>query len=555
MKKLAVCVAVVAAVLMIGNTAMAFNFADHVKASTNGKGDVLLFPFYAAFSGGYETKLTVINTAQDRSVVAKVVVRSAFYTQELLDFLIYLSPTDVWTGTIRFNNGRVEFYSNDDSQVSAVNADVPTWASTTPVMQPLVSAPNLRCNDTNNYGYVEVFESAHSMNGSTFSPAAGTAPVSLNIPPVNKNALFRAYAALPTRNNPAPPTITLNPTVGLVLDGINVLTGVMEFKNDTINQKSALQATALRDYGATLANGLGGTALTVQDVTSFAEQNNAFNWIGEVEAALAKNDLALYYSDRYASLHLLTFPTKMTQLPAAPACSPLNNPGTVSPYFQQRPLDAAGCIPYTSAHYDLTEMSASASAIFSPATQGSLCHEVNIVPNSGFAFSQGWARYTLPSPTAFWVKDPLIVGNAVHNVNAALNTYDGTFTGAPVLGTILHLGMTNDGFTTASGAYTDGLVTSFSAESGLVAGGPINYYYFQVQDERNTGTASYNGLAPTPLSSNIGYDANRPAAADPVAAAAVENQTRGVPQGANVSLPPTTADTHHPIQSAAPDQQ
>jgi len=536
MRKLAVCLALVIAVLMVSSAAMAFNFADHVKAAKNAKGDTLIFPIYAAINGGWETKLWVVNTAQDRSVVAKVVVRSALYSQELLDFLIYLTPTDVWTGTLRYNNGRVEYFSDDDSAVSSAGGGTVVWANTTAVTQAL-STP--RCNDTNNFGYVEVFETSHSYNASTFAPAAGSAAVTLNIPPVNKNALYRAHADLVANNS------SINQ--GLVLDGINVLTGVMEFRNNSLNQKASMQATALRDYGASLGNGdgVGARALNVINVTSFAETSNAFNLIGEVEAALAKNDLGMYYSDRNLSLHVLTFPTKLTTLPTA-TCTPLN--ASPSPYFTQHFVDTSGCINYTATHYDVSEQAASSSAIFSPAQQGTLCYEVNILPNPSFSFAQGWARYTFPTPTAFVVKDTTVIGTVANG--AAIG--DGIYTGAPVMGTILHLASSADGYTAVPAAYTDGLVTNFTTPAGAATAVGTPYYYFQSQDERNTGTASANNNVIGGVAHD-GYDTNRPALVD--APIPNENQTRGATQSNHAGQPPVAADAFHPVQTAAPNVQ
>jgi len=124
-------------VMMLATTAWAASPADHVKVAPNKQGDVLIYPFYAAIEGGFETKLTVVNTSRTESTVAKLVVRSEVHSQELLDFLIYLSPSDVWTGTLKWDaaEGGPVMYSDDDSVLSAPD----TWASADqPVNQPLI---------------------------------------------------------------------------------------------------------------------------------------------------------------------------------------------------------------------------------------------------------------------------------------------------------------------------------------------------------------------------------------------------------------------------------
>jgi hypothetical protein len=85
-------VAAVAAALMAGS-------ASAVDVSREGTGDFLFAPAYF-IGGGMTTDLKVINTSLTQSAVAKVVFRHPVTSAETLDFLIYLSPSDVWNGTV-----------------------------------------------------------------------------------------------------------------------------------------------------------------------------------------------------------------------------------------------------------------------------------------------------------------------------------------------------------------------------------------------------------------------------------------------------------------------
>jgi len=470
MRKLAGYVALVVAVLMVSSVAMAFDFRDHVKQSHGGKGDTLIFPFYAAINGGWETKLTVINTATDRSVVAKVVFNSQIYSMEILDFMLFLTPTDVWTGIVRYNptTGKVEVFSDDDSMLYSKSGTTGTpalvWASTTPVQQAMMPPALLAtCNDNPGWmGYVTVYSSAHSTSGATYAPTQGAGAVSLNAPPVNKQALWRAHEEIPNS--------------AMALDGINVLTGYMEFRNNTINQKATLQATALKDYDGTI---YGTTGLHIGALTTFFDIT-ANNAIGEVEAALSKTDLAMYYTDKNLTLHFLTFPTKYTVLGTTTNVCGIS--GFKSPFFTQKASIVNGCINYSGANYDLRENASSAAGVFSPAgPTDQLCGEVNY--RTGFAFSEGWARYSFnyTSSTGFDVKS----ATAPYLVTAS---WDGDYTGAPVIGTVLNLGSSGDGYTLAPAAFTDGRVRDIQTTNAAVT--PVNqtiYHYYQYQDERNTG--------------------------------------------------------------------
>ncbi|MCP4687603.1 MAG: hypothetical protein GY859_06095, partial [Desulfobacterales bacterium] len=127
MKKLTSCAVLLMAVILFVAPAYAVDQDQHVIQAPNGKGDVLIFPHYIALAGGWETKLIVVNTDTQRSIVAKVIIRSATYSQELRDFLIYLSPADVWTG--RIYNHEVDGATIESGDDSVVATSGPTFAT------------------------------------------------------------------------------------------------------------------------------------------------------------------------------------------------------------------------------------------------------------------------------------------------------------------------------------------------------------------------------------------------------------------------------------------
>jgi len=87
---------------------------DAVTLECDNTGDYLIAPLYYAI-GPWQTDLKVVNTNPNRAVVAKVVLRDGTDCNEILDFLIYLTPGDVWTGTIYDDNGIIKVKSDDDS--------------------------------------------------------------------------------------------------------------------------------------------------------------------------------------------------------------------------------------------------------------------------------------------------------------------------------------------------------------------------------------------------------------------------------------------------------
>jgi len=467
MKKITIGIALVLTLVMATSAVWAWDFSDHVKMAPTGKGDLLIFPFYAALPGGWETKINVINTALDRSVVAKVVIRSQVNSVELLDFLIYLSPTDVWNAVIRVNaQGQIELTSSDDSCLATIN----TWATAAAPFRATINNPaNCSPPDTSSLGYIEVIEAAHSTAlGVGLNAQSGGVNVSLNTPPVPKWAIYNAYqAASPTSAN-------------MVTDGINVLAGYMEFRNLAQGHNTVIPATVFRDYDATLA---GGARLTVVSETLLGEANS-WNSIGEIEAALSKNMLAMPYSTgangTAMTVHLFTFPTKLTRFGAAP--NQCTQRFSNSPYFR---APNAFCVPFAANDYDLSENSRTGGIITSPATPQQMCNEVNLY--STFNYPEGWTNYNFTqSNTAFDIQKAPIVNP------------EGLYDGAPVIGTVLNLvgtGVLNDGYWSLGAAYTDGFVRANSVPV-------VNYYYYQYQDETNTGTVSATGTA--------GYDIDLP---------------------------------------------
>ena len=82
--------------MLIGGSAMA------VEVAHGGKGDLLIAPMVMT-GGGWTSEMKVVNTSTVDSAVAKVVFHAPDNSAELLDFLIFLSPGDVWVGTLSSN--------------------------------------------------------------------------------------------------------------------------------------------------------------------------------------------------------------------------------------------------------------------------------------------------------------------------------------------------------------------------------------------------------------------------------------------------------------------
>lgn len=95
----------------IGGVAGLAGIANAVNLNPDGLGEVLIYPYYTV-NGGNDTLLSVVNTTNSVKAV-KVRFVDSKNSREVLDFNLYLSPFDVWTGVVTDPDG-------DDSGVGAV---------------------------------------------------------------------------------------------------------------------------------------------------------------------------------------------------------------------------------------------------------------------------------------------------------------------------------------------------------------------------------------------------------------------------------------------------
>jgi hypothetical protein len=95
MKKSSLTTAVVAG---LAGVAGLVNVSNALNVNPDGLGQVLIYPYYTV-NAGNTTLVSVVNTTDDVKAV-KVRFLEGRNSQEVLDFNLYLSPFDVWTGAV-----------------------------------------------------------------------------------------------------------------------------------------------------------------------------------------------------------------------------------------------------------------------------------------------------------------------------------------------------------------------------------------------------------------------------------------------------------------------
>jgi hypothetical protein len=91
--------------------------AASATTPTSGTGNYLVNPATYQVGDLWSTKITVANTNTTKAVIARVVVREPKDSKELFDFPIYLTPGDVWDGTLKSVGGKLVVESTDDSNI------------------------------------------------------------------------------------------------------------------------------------------------------------------------------------------------------------------------------------------------------------------------------------------------------------------------------------------------------------------------------------------------------------------------------------------------------
>lgn len=261
--------------------AMAADNANTTLA-TDGTGDYLVFPYYAA-TGAWETHLRVVNTNTKDAVVAKVVFREYKQSAEVLDFPIYLTPGDVWEGTVTIKDGKVVVKSSDDSLVLA---DYPQLDKT------LAMNPN-RGGKNPAFGYVEVF-------GVAQIPAVDVDPTFKEKYPLDKEKLVKKFKAELNGH-----TYTGNEWTGV--DANSLYAEEILYEN---NQKLAmtLPATALEGVTGTSANDKKITGVDTQ-IADMIKDRNPMPVLLQMKSALSKQDIyANFYDYADDTVLLLTQP-------------------------------------------------------------------------------------------------------------------------------------------------------------------------------------------------------------------------------------------------------
>lgn len=181
MKKSILASSIAAAVFGLG--AVTGAQAATVGNSDNGIGDILLVPYFSA-QGNNATLLSITNTDTLNGKAVKVRFRGAANSDDIYDFQVFLSPTDVWTANVsKGADGRSVLTTTDASCTKPSPAVLNATPFVTARLNPALST-DAKANETRE-GYIEIIGMADIPKNYLTGSGVGTpAPLATNALPV-----------------------------------------------------------------------------------------------------------------------------------------------------------------------------------------------------------------------------------------------------------------------------------------------------------------------------------------------------------------------------------
>lgn len=472
--------------------------ASAVHVNPDGLGQVLIYPYYtvrnAATSiaaGQYNTYISVTNSTASYKAV-KVRFIEGKNSREVLDFNLFLSPFDVWTGSIEPNS------TTASAGARLVTADGScTWGNVAATGATGVSFSNLAYTGANadfgvatldrtNEGYVEMMEMGDINTTATTGALLRTAVLhnaSTGVAPCSSTTLSAADAVGLTNYLSAP-------TGGLFGGAtlINTATGV----------DYAYDAVALDNWDATVGGlGSASTALTPSIRDGSVLVSNVFTggavqsatWAlsrDAVSAAIMRSNVMNEYVLDTGTVSttdwVVTFPTKRFYINTEATSSATTNAPVATAglrLFNSNFGTNGSCDPIEVALRDREErLDTTVSSGFSPAsgpTGYSLCWESNVITFGHAAFTSGTATNVLGSTNSYGITVPAAYENGWMNI--AFDTASTTPSLTPGVG-LVHYGLPVVGFMVQD--FTNStIVTGAGAAAGAVHGGQFVHKYLR----------------------------------------------------------------------------
>jgi len=367
--------------------------ASAIEVAADKTGQVLLAPFYNVQEINGQAQgpvyIKVINTSKTHAVKARIAFRSKVNSTEVLDFILYLSPTDVWRGMVVNDKGQAYVKSTDDSVRNLPKRDSFASIAGTPA-NVMMFDDGMAAGDTNEMGHFEII-GAYSVSGNVQTPKGNVlverdmskydlAKVfDINLGSTSKaGSLLNLNAGSCPNNATAPCMIRTDEPSTVQLRG--------EVSFDLLGERFSYVMTALDESnsGKVISN-----PTYDLDTSQVVDLGVGFGILGgdnilEIETALAASSYSA--SNDSSSIVFVTFPTKYRH--NRDVC----NSGVTGAGWKP-PFNATGSVTYTIDQYNNQEKALTSTEISvsggQTASDTAITDEVEwFIPK--WAFKSGW---------------------------------------------------------------------------------------------------------------------------------------------------------------------
>jgi hypothetical protein len=451
--------------------------AQAVNLNPDGLGQVLIYPYYTtrtASGSAFNSLLSVVNTTASVKAV-KVRFLEGKNSREVLDFNLFLSPNDVWTGALSPNAGGGTLLRTTDTSCTLPQIPAAGVAFRTSLLTADGAGATV---DRTTEGYVEIIEMATYADSTTTAVNVTHDPPGGSPPGCAKVTNAQAFA-------------DQSGILGGLMGGmtlINVGAGSSYTEDAVALDNFATGAQLYFDAGdtrPTLQNVQPATSVVIADFglvfTSDWTTTPGANTVDPISAVLMHdsvlNEWVLDAATASGTDWVVTMPTKRFYV--------ANGTGNASRLFQRNFNKTAGsCDDVSLAIFDREEAGTSTPIDFSPQPEAGvnqLCWEANVITfgSSNVLGSANLSDITAanlpPGSENGWLDlgfFPTTVTGAVHTLPNDTTTFvDPTFTPPFVSSTggATYFGLPVVGFAVQSftnGALTVGGVTTLSNYGG-----------------------------------------------------------------------------------------
>jgi hypothetical protein len=368
MKKSILASSIAAAVFGLG--AVGAHAAVGLSTATNGSGDMLIVPYFTTQANN-ATLLSITNTDTQSGKAVKVRFRGAANSDDVFDFQVFLSPTDVWTANVsKGADGRSILTTSDKSCTKPSAAVLNATPFITSRLDQRLTGDALAAGTRE--GYIEIIGMADiPQNSAAAGKAAAWAPTATTAP--QTDGLLR------TTTPPVTTADLTNPLYTAIkhVSGVAPCSGSAFTALDSVNAFGVTNAVTWTTAGARTGAQFGLTPMTGGLVADWSIVNtvNAAAWGGQA-VALASNKTQAERQSATGGMNNLIAPQIGTAVAQATVSTWTADPlflkadteTAVYDMTNQNLKAATGVAPvFEAGYYDLPDLSTAVDATISAA--------------------------------------------------------------------------------------------------------------------------------------------------------------------------------------------